>query len=126
MLEVHDLSKPTDSDDDRRSSGSSNDSNDDGMPGRGDSSLQPWPHVHRLVSGVDYTGEPWLSLPPRSGGATWSSAGQQRPSPGMCLPVGPMGETVHSAMMTPPRSLAHEDSVCPTGEMVHFVMTAPS
>jgi hypothetical protein len=94
---------PTNSDDDHQLSSSSDDSGGDGLLGRGDSRLQPWLHVHCLVSSMDHTRELWYSLPPHGGGASWLPAGQQR----LMLEV--TGATVGSASVAPPRPPSLKD-----------------
>lgn len=70
LLEVHDFSPLSSSDDNSDASGSS--SGAERYPGHDSSRfLRPWPRVHRLVSKSSSTGAPWPTLPRQGGGITW-------------------------------------------------------
>jgi hypothetical protein len=74
VLEVHDFTPPSDSD---NSSSDSSEPGDDGYPGYdfGRGRLRPWPRIFQLAGESSSSGEPWPSLPRAGGGANWSSGG---------------------------------------------------
>ncbi|OEL38323.1 hypothetical protein BAE44_0000658 [Dichanthelium oligosanthes] len=70
LLEVHDFSLPSDSND---SSGSSDSSGADGLPRSGSTHLKPWPRMYNLAGRLSPSGEPWPSLPRTGWEASWST-----------------------------------------------------
>ncbi|OEL22976.1 hypothetical protein BAE44_0016005, partial [Dichanthelium oligosanthes] len=107
ILELHDFSLPSDSDDSPRSSGSSG---ADGLPTAEPGRSQPWPRIYRGAEGPSSTGEPRPSLPTSGGGTSWPSLSPEKLLVACRPPAASTGVPVASFWSASPVQSEGEDS----------------